>query len=118
MFDFEQRKTERKPRLIYKRLRRSIFCNSVQSVIVCTQNEPNCHAVTPCLFCAVSFSLSQERKIVGCYFTNWSQYRGGVAKFQPHNINTTLCTHVHYLYARVNTTASGLQSIEPNEPGW
>ena len=41
---------------------------------------------------------SEGKKII-CYFTNWSVYRQGEAKFSPADVDTSLCTHVNYGFA-------------------
>ncbi|CAH1403453.1 unnamed protein product [Nezara viridula] len=42
-------------------------------------------------------SSDGEKKVV-CYYTNWSVYRPGTAKFNPQNINPYLCTHLIYAF--------------------
>ena len=37
-----------------------------------------------------------------CYCTNWSQYRPGLGKFSPENIDPFLCTHVIYAFAKLS----------------
>ncbi|XP_059156822.1 acidic mammalian chitinase-like [Physella acuta] len=39
-----------------------------------------------------------------CYYTNWSQYTTGKGKFLPENIDTSLCTHILYAFAKVEGT--------------
>lgn len=36
---------------------------------------------------------------VFCYLTSWSSKRPGIGKFEPKNIDATLCTHVVYAFA-------------------
>ncbi|XP_067635554.1 uncharacterized protein Cht6 [Eurosta solidaginis] len=51
------------------------------------------------LLCAVLFinEIRSEGRVV-CYYTNWSVYRPGTAKFNPLNINPYLCTHLVYAF--------------------
>jgi len=49
-----------------------------------------------------------------CYFTNWSQYRSGKARFVPENIDASLCTHVVYCFARLDRE-NHLSMVEPND---
>lgn len=49
-----------------------------------------------------------------CYFTNWSQYREGRARFVPEKVDPSLCTHVVYCFARLNRE-NRLSMIEPND---
>jgi len=57
-----------------------------------------------CIFARTSHSLENEidvrnGKKVLCYYTDWSPYRAGKAKFTPKNINPHICTHILYAFA-------------------
>uniref|UniRef100_A0A8C2BF65 chitinase n=1 Tax=Cyprinus carpio TaxID=7962 RepID=A0A8C2BF65_CYPCA len=39
---------------------------------------------------------------MGCYFTNWSQYRPGIGKYTPANVDPFLCTHLIYAFSIIN----------------
>ncbi|KAK1800016.1 hypothetical protein P4O66_006513 [Electrophorus voltai] len=45
------------------------------------------------------FAYSED---LGCYFTNWSQYRPGIGKYMPSNVDPFLCTHLFYAFAMIN----------------
>ena len=50
-----------------------------------------------------------------CYYTNWSQYRPGVGKFVPENIDPHMCTHVVYAFAKINRPTNKLAMFEWND---
>lgn len=49
-----------------------------------------------------------------CYFTNWSQYRPGVGKYMPENVDPHLCTHLIYAFSAINP-ANELITTESND---
>ncbi|XP_038138573.1 acidic mammalian chitinase-like [Cyprinodon tularosa] len=49
-----------------------------------------------------------------CYFTNWSQYRVGVGKYTPENIDPNLCTHLIYAFSVINPS-NELSTFEWND---
>ncbi|XP_058860210.1 acidic mammalian chitinase-like [Acipenser ruthenus] len=49
-----------------------------------------------------------------CYFTNWSQYRPGVGKYMPNNVDPYLCTHLIYAFSVLNH-ANELVTYEWND---
>lgn len=46
--------------------------------------------------------LFTGRPKVICYYTNWSWYRQGTAKYSPADIDVGLCTHVLYGFATLD----------------
>ncbi|CAG0912973.1 unnamed protein product [Notodromas monacha] len=53
--------------------------------------------VEPQLMMGESTNDHQGARVV-CYYTNWSVYRQGIAKYNPQNINPYLCTHLIYAF--------------------
>ncbi|XP_049986924.1 acidic mammalian chitinase isoform X1 [Alexandromys fortis] len=54
--------------------------------------------------------LGSAYKLV-CYFSNWAQYRPGLGRFTPDNIDPCLCTHLIYAFA-------GMQNNEITTIEW
>jgi GH18 family chitinase len=53
-----------------------------------------------------------EQRII-CYYTNWSVYRHTVVPvLYPDAINPSLCTHIHFAFASINSLTF---EIEPSE---
>ena len=50
-----------------------------------------------------------------CYYTNWAQYRPGMGKYTPNNIDPFLCTHINYAFAFVTNDGTGLRTFEWND---
>lgn len=47
-----------------------------------------------------------------CYYTNWSWYRQGEAKYSPDNIDLKLCTHILYGFATLDPNKSIMQVFD------
>uniref|UniRef100_A0A8D0GXZ3 Acidic mammalian chitinase n=1 Tax=Sphenodon punctatus TaxID=8508 RepID=A0A8D0GXZ3_SPHPU len=51
--------------------------------------------------------------LLTCYFTNWGQYRTGLGRFKPDNIDPCLCTHLIYAFAGMQNNE--IATIEWND---
>jgi len=66
-------------------------------------------------FSLLHISLQDETKVNLCFYTNWSQYRQGIGKFLPENIDVTLCSHINYAFAKINLQTLQIQEYEWND---
>ena len=48
-----------------------------------------------------------------CYFSNWAGRREGVGAFHPENLDASLCSHVVYAFAALDTVTLELASSAP-----
>ncbi|XP_031989355.1 acidic mammalian chitinase-like isoform X3 [Corvus moneduloides] len=46
--------------------------------------------------------LTGTAYVLTCYFTNWAQYRPGLGKYTPENVDPCLCNHLIYAFAGMN----------------
>ncbi|XP_055885848.1 chitinase-3-like protein 1 [Biomphalaria glabrata] len=59
----------------------------------------------------ICYGSQCQRRV--CYYTNWSQYRSGVGKFLPEDIDPFLCTHLIFAFAKVKN--SKIEAVEWND---
>ncbi|XP_056293636.1 acidic mammalian chitinase-like [Pseudoliparis swirei] len=52
--------------------------------------------------CLVICQLGSATQMV-CYFTNWSQYRPGLGKYKPQDVDPFLCTTLIYAFSIINS---------------
>ena len=73
------------------------------------------HAFIVLLLTGFALQITVKGYVRVCYHTNWSQYRPGVGKFWPENIDPYLCTHLVYSFARINRNTDTLAMYEWND---
>lgn len=54
-------------------------------------------------------------KMIVCYVTNWAQYRTGGFQFLPSHVNASLCSHVFFAFAKINTASNTIEGLERND---
>ncbi len=48
-----------------------------------------------------------------CYFSNWASHRPGEGAFVPENLDASLCSHVFYAFAGLDTATLELTATNP-----
>ncbi|EFA10488.1 chitinase 10 isoform X1 [Tribolium castaneum] len=56
----------------------------------------------------IGTDTSDDYKVV-CYFTNWAWYRQGDGKYLPSDIDPSLCTHINYGFAVLDSSSMTLK---------
>uniref|UniRef100_A0A4D5RA82 Scol-Chitinase n=1 Tax=Scolopendra viridis TaxID=118503 RepID=A0A4D5RA82_SCOVI len=59
-------------------------------------------------------SAVADAYVVVCYYTNWSSYRAGNAKYVPEDVDPSLCTHVIYSFAILDANT---YQLKPHDAG-
>ena len=61
-------------------------------------------------------SESLQRRV--CYFANWAPYRDLSPPLYPDHIDPTLCTHIHYAFAKIDPATLSLVPTEEHDMNW
>jgi hypothetical protein len=65
---------------------------------------------------SAQMSSSLTRRI--CYFANWAPYREISPPLYPDNIDPSLCTHIHYAFAKIDPATLALVPTEDHDMNW
>jgi chitinase len=60
-------------------------------------------------------SIRTQQFVIGCYFTNWAQHRQGLGRFLPSHIDPSLCTHLYYAFANIDSPNRSPSPFEVND---
>lgn len=63
-----------------------------------------------------SMSSTLQRRV--CYFANWAPYRELSPPLYPDDIDPTLCTHIHYAFAKIDVQTLALLPTEEHDMNW
>ena len=66
-------------------------------------------------FLVLIFGAVYSDKVSVCFYTNWAQYRQGIAKFLPSDIDVELCSHIYYAFAKINMQTLQIENYEWND---
>lgn len=58
------------------------------------------------------YTIHGHNKKVVCYWGTWANYRPDGGKFTPEHIDPTLCTHLIYSFAGLDTTKWAIKSLD------
>jgi GH18 family chitinase len=53
-----------------------------------------------------------------CYFANWAPYRELNPPLYPDDIDPSLCTHIHYAFAKIDPATLALLPTEEHDMNW
>lgn len=59
------------------------------------------------------YTVYSHDKEVVCYWGTWSNYRPADGKFTPEDVDPTLCTHLIYSFAGLNSSTWDIVSLDP-----
>ena len=57
--------------------------------------------------------VSGHQKMVICYWGTWANYRPVEGKFTPESVDGSLCTHLIYSFAGLETHNWTMKSLDP-----